>query len=734
MITVDYDVYYREIINFLHTTSIKFSLFAEAGKTQALTKGLVVDKDADNPYYQNLAGLYSIADDPIYITTVETDERVIFNKENLLEYPKTASIYRIPNAEFFSLLDSNPGREGLIKSIVYPAPSLEEVINARDLSLLAYDSSLLEEGEKDTLVNALKSFLDYVYNRWFIKDFSYEPAYAITFMGMIYSLLPGVLLTQRINNLRTAHVHSMHVWEYLDSKGLGDYKSILNRRQSLWLYRNIDYILLNKGKKTNIEILAENLLRELHLTLVGKTILQDSGIEADNCTTVPEFLSDQMVYRGTTEQIDESEKESMSDILLRMYAEGYYPDYSVANNVEMEDKFGLTEFNMLPTRLLEFKKAIINTRYLCVLTEFLMDSLYYHVSKGTISFPIKFTDANTRVKVHLTVQDTLLLLYYAHHKSFGITPTIPPERYTTRICYPLVKPKNLPVFFVYNEFKWLLESIVNVKQVIQDIPFDNGPFADQEEFLTVLAKQFGAQLKHIRSVRESAHSLYQEAMVYFYNHVVVHETVDLHLTNHKGYQAWIDSNDDIKDLINAYDDLPNPKLFYHNLCDTLWTKLLPIDTMSIFDDFTGMDRDNTAIYAGLKKLFIQLCSYRLFFLETDRTQIQFATVPFVSMYTHHSEETSTSVLPDVGGGYDSSLKETMYADISAEVFVQDDRFKELSYTDFKDMVNPTYGTTFKEVHTRYLDTDPVMTPGGYTEIACDTSLSVGVGLASVESE
>ena len=87
----------------------------------------------------------------------------------------------------------------------------------------------------------MNNFLDHIYNRWYIKDYDYEDTYPLAFMGIIYALLPQVLLTQRLLNLRTDNVHSLHIWEYLASKGLGEYESILSNKQSRFLYKNINY-------------------------------------------------------------------------------------------------------------------------------------------------------------------------------------------------------------------------------------------------------------------------------------------------------------------------------------------------------------------------------------------------------------------------------------------------------------------------------------------------------------
>lgn len=679
-LSVDYTVYRKEVINFLQTVSIKFDLFAEQAQLNAESNAKTMklsDLDGrNNPYYLNLAGQYSELDDPIYIIPIEEpyllddsgkqildengqpiENKILLSRENLELYPKTASIYKIPNIEYENLLAKYKGQEGLIKSIIYPAKDIDTVIKARNLSVLAYDSSLLEEDEKDSLITAMINFLDHVYDRWYVHDFKYEPAYAVTFMGMIWNLLPSVLFAQRIRNLRTSKVHSMHVWEYLDSKGLGEYKAILSRKQSLFLYRNIDYLIHNKGKKTNIDILAENLLSELHLTLVGKSILQEThsnnNVESgkfNTCTTYPEFVSDSMTeWNDTSEEVlDEDKKQSMQDILYRMYKEGYYPDYmnldgsiNVENIESMETKFGLSTMNYLPTRLLEFEKAIINTSNLRFLSEFLVDSLIYQYTKGSLIYKIKFLDKNINRLISLDVGDAIALLYYAHHKASGTTPIYLPVRYTSRICYYNKKPKNLPTTFRFNNFTYLINSIINTKQIVSDITFDNGPYLFIEKFMEMLAAQFATLSKHNNQMKANVNTIYQRAMEYYYSYLTVRETFNLSLSPHYSYKLWLENNEELSLFIEEYDKLENNKERYQELCDLLWMQLLPVEEMNIFDDFTGGEKDNSYIYQGIKKLFTQLCSYRLFFLETDRTRITFIEPPSDSMYIYKSIESDS---------------------------------------------------------------------------------------------
>lgn len=698
-----------KVIN-VSIVNIEFEKYTNEDKNEIFKK---ISVDDINPYYLNLAGEYSILDNTkdnfdedivlrgdngednrIYINVIETKENnVLLTKELLSKYPMTASVYKIGNPEYEQLLKKYPKKHGLIKSICYPVESYEIAKNSRDLSLLKYDASFLEAEERDSLILALKKFLEYVYNRWFVYDFKFEPAYAITFMGMIWSTLPSVLLTERIKNLRTSQVHSMHIWEYLDSKGLGEYKPILNRDQSVFLYRNIDYLIQNKGKKTNIEILAENLLKGLHIHLVGKTILQETSTNYEDCITNPEFLSDTVVQRGTTEQINEDSKQDMRQILYRMYTEGYYPDYSVDNSVEMNEKFGLTEFNNLPTRLLEFEKNILDNKYISYFTEFMMDSLVYHWTKGIPIFNINFVDTVSLTTLDLNVGETLALLHYIHFKEAGITPINIPTFYTSRLAYPLLKPNNLPDSYYFEDltpkynkknniscFKYKLKGFINTDQILKDIPFDIITTGSQVEYMTKLAYHFKALLKHTRQVRESAHTRYQEAMKYYYEHLVLHDVLiynkynsdeeiettfingeefidfdlphkcipkrlEIKLTKYDTYSDWIKNKENLSYILDMYDKTDNPKEYYKQLCDTLWMKLFPIEEMPIFDEFTGADKDNSEIYKGLKKLFIQLCSYRLFFLETDRTPLNYIVSPYQSLYTLEGSDSSELIAP-----------------------------------------------------------------------------------------
>ncbi len=644
--SIEYEIYRKEIIDFLRTVSIKFDLFAEImARRVEVETGVAIISPEQNPYYQNLCGMYSVLDTPIYVTTVETNEQVLFDKNLFVNYPKTAELYKIPSIEYEILCQKYPDQVGLIKSIIYPAKDLDTVISAENFSLLAYDSSLLHTNERESLLGALRDVLDYIHYRWYIADYSYEEMYPITFMGMVWALLPQVLLAQRVRNLKTSQVHPMHIWEYLISRGLKDYRDILNDKQALFLYRNMEYLLQNKGKKSNLEILASNLLKDLQVSLVGKTILQQTTTHVEECRHIPEFLSEDVVRFGLNEQYEETEAESMQKILYRIQAEGYYPNLSPEIIESTEEKFGETELNIVPTRLLELKKHVIYKPYEQLLVRFLFDSFIYVLSKNRLGYRLRFTDPNVNLVVDISLEEAVALFQYAHHKDLGLEIEDIPIFYFTHTPYRETKPdlKDLPQYYTFEGNTYMMSSIVDVKGAVQDIYFDSKTYFSTEEFQEVLSRQFAALIKHVESLRTSGNLLYHRAFNHLYKNFIVQERIDLDLVDSPNYSTWIESNEQIKNLVSAYNDLPDSRLYWSLLCDQLVDKLIPTDN-EFFRKYTSFNQDKTALYNGLKKLFIQLCSYRLTFLETDRDKITFITSPHMCCGDIDSENTDSSFL------------------------------------------------------------------------------------------
>lgn len=648
--SIAYEIYRKEILDLMGTLTIKFSPFAKIMAQNCAEKtGRILTDDINNPYYINLVGRYHELNEMMYVTSLETGKKVPFDLNLRYDYPKTAALYKINTDEYKILCNTYPKQVDLIKSIVYPVTqSIEDIIEVDDFTLLGGDFTMLHNNERESIKEALLSYLEYIKTRWFIRDFDYEEHYPLAFMGLVWAIMPQALLTRRIMNMKTVLVHPMHIWEYLGAKGLSDYRDILSDEQSMFLYRNIDYIRQNKGKKSNLVILAENLLKNLKVSLVNKTVLQNTGDKEANCVTIPEFLSEEVVNYNTSEAIDEITASKMNDILYRIHEEGYYPDYSPENSADMELKFGETEFNMLPTRLYEFLKYTVDTRYLELLMEFFIDTLLYRYSKGELQYRYYFKDPNVSTVVDLSIPDMILLLHYCTYRESGIVPSVIPKLYSSRIAYVNYKPKlgqDIPEKFNYQGFSYFYDSFIDTKRILTEIPFTWGKIESSVLFMDYLSQQFLMLIDHLRDVRRTAHLKYQYALTHFYGHLRCHESFSIqNFTKAKNFEEWIANTTGVSELIEGYSNLPQSNKFFSQLCDILLMQMFPVVSNSSLIGFMGAIQDDTLFYKKLKKLFITLCSRRLTYLDTDRNQTAFFMFPNQGAEGIHTGTTNTTIL------------------------------------------------------------------------------------------
>lgn len=664
---VENDVYRKEILDFLQTVTIKFKLFADVMEKRMREElGIIVERPEDNPYYQNLCGMYSPLDTDMFITAVETGEQVKFSTDLKITHPKTFALYKVPSEEFSRLCETYPNQVGLIKSIVYPVENIALAISAPNFTVLAGDTTLLHQNERESLMVEMDRVLRYIENRWYIADYIYEGFYPATFMGLVWSILPQALLAQRIRNIRTPQVHPFHIWEYLDSKGLRSYRDILNDKQALFLYRNMEYISQNKGTKRTLEILAENLLKDLQVKLVGKMVLQQTATRASECITVPEFLSDNVVNYTTAEGINEGSFESMGQILSRIEAEGYFPNLDAEVVERMTTRFGEASSNVVPTRLLEFEKSIMDTTYEKLLLQFLFDTMVYQWYLGNLQYKINFTDPNTNIPIELTFGEVLALFQYVHLKESGEGLTVLPIHACINNAYVLVRPNKSAIqkWIYVDGIRYRLDTYVDVDKVLNEIPFHSGPYESREDFVTKTAQQFRVLVTHIERLRSNGGLLYHEAFNTLYKYLTVDEFIDIQLVDAPNYQVWIDSTPKISQLLSAYEKLPDKVIFYKDLCDILLEQVVPMQD-PIFEEFTAFNKDKSAMYTGLKRLFIQLTSYRLTFLETNRRSITFITPPHLVIGTTSGTDTVKGIISAVGQDISSKFREYGGFDLSA---------------------------------------------------------------------
>lgn len=258
----------------------------------------------------------SVFDEMMYVTSLDTGEEIPFTLENLhpefasdetAVHEKTLAAYKVTGRLYDLLCAKYPAQVDLIKAIVYPVTSVrgitdvelnefakngeslpdykrrrrDAIVAADDYSLLACDETILEELERHDLITFIRMMLRNLNKRWNIEEFWKEQNYPMVLWSITWCALYLGLIIRRYENIRTQFAHSSHVWDFLESKGLGSYRGYLTKAQTKFLYKNIEYILRNSGKQKVTNILVDEFLNDIGLNLKTKTVVLDTSSTLD---------------------------------------------------------------------------------------------------------------------------------------------------------------------------------------------------------------------------------------------------------------------------------------------------------------------------------------------------------------------------------------------------------------------------------------------------------------------
>ncbi len=426
MINPELKLYYDQVFQFCKSVIIKSDLMANQMKNTTLkVAGVEINNDYENPYYKNLIGEYSFLDEPIYIT--ENGEQVVLNKTLLESKPWLKKKYNIYGKAFEKLINAYPNRESFIRCIIcQPFISLDEAVNADDLTLAYYDESILDYQERTSLVETLKNFIVMFKKRWAINEFAYEELYGLSLLSIFYSQVPLYLFTQRVKNIKTRFAHTMHIWDYLASYSLSDYRSVLTIDQQLFLYRNIDYIVKNLGKHGTLAILIEKLLNQNYLTIAPKMVIDDYSYDkTENLLIKPSIVSRQFDQTPIS-QFFENDSMSTEQFLYILFINGFISKYDYEKYVETEEKLSVMSNTTLQTKFLELKRNFPSSPIQNFLLSMIVAGIFHFVYKNQLNYSIPIYIDEFDYSEILTPRETLLFVLYCLQKENNIEEPLVP--------------------------------------------------------------------------------------------------------------------------------------------------------------------------------------------------------------------------------------------------------------------------------------------------------------------
>ncbi len=323
---------------------------------------------------------------------------------------------------------------------------LHVVINSPHLELLSYSTRILEIWEQPSILNTVKEHLLYYRDRWNVREFAVENLYSRVEWIVMWQGLVQTIFAERVRNIRNPAVHTYHVWEYLRSHGMSDFQHILTREQQLFLYNNLRYLLMNKGKAQTLQIVSDKLLEPNGIEIMAKTFVASTENTIYTCTKKPMFISSSVGTDWKPIQFFEPNSETLATILLREEAAGLEP---LADDVNIpiiqQRKLETTPETVYKTKLLEFSKIPQYVGYQALFVEYAMSTFLHEWNAGRLQgVVVNFHPSYLNISADLTARDMAYLMSYLAYRLNGVNPADQPLP-TTFKCWHATRTKmDLP--------------------------------------------------------------------------------------------------------------------------------------------------------------------------------------------------------------------------------------------------------------------------------------------------
>lgn len=408
-------------------------------------------------YYLNLAGEYHSTDTRMFVTSLDTRERIEFSKTNLVEHRATKRGY-LPGSRFYKeLVNKYPSQVDLIQGILGPI-DIDVAIAARDGEILNYDTSLVESNETN-LIPELQKKIDGWKVRWDVVDYAkVDDLYPAANLAILYMNIPLFLMNIRLANCRTEKVHSFHIRQYLASNGkLDSYIENLNKKQLLFLYRNIKYINRNAGKQETFDWLVEALLTERLLPLAKYRLQHNiSGLPNKLLPTInakridlTEFVS------GTSRDIYSANELIQKEVP----ATRNNLEYQAEALQELNQKYSRHTMNELPTKVLESSVVDRSEAFAVKFGDVLLNHWISWACEGNYLAMANFDNPANGESLWFTAKDAFILFLYAYNAAHGLKLDVVPDVVATFIrkpeipsfatLRPLAQPSRVPDSWIH---------------------------------------------------------------------------------------------------------------------------------------------------------------------------------------------------------------------------------------------------------------------------------------------
>lgn len=477
--SITFDLFLKKVMLLADTMVVKHNQLALIANDKILRKSnLTVDTQRPETwsYYMNLAGEYhqydklqllklsdgqhehmriKVAGD---FEPIEVDfTRDLINGPNA--DPAIANEYKYGTSHYKALVARYPDFEELILGILNPI-SKDISINAKDGEILIFgeyskarselnpnvyyfkraEESIftkveLVEKQEDDLIPSLQSYCYAFLSRWVNRDYiGVDDLYFHTDWAVMFSGVVLAILNARLAAVKTNNAHSYHIRELLNSHGyLGRHIDTLAIEQSLWLYRNVEYLDANMGTQKTLDLLVDNIFTPSDIPLRGFVLAHDARDVAQG--QLPRMLGYEQPLNF----------DQAGNILDRSYTidELLAKQRTLARDnlvVESEDsayiKFegARTQGNLYKTKLLESTVVDYSNYLPYQIRDVLMNLWAYAIARGTYRGTVYVTHPRTGERLQFTMLNAFILMAYCINKgNSGLSLPKVPKVYVSMI-------------------------------------------------------------------------------------------------------------------------------------------------------------------------------------------------------------------------------------------------------------------------------------------------------------
>lgn len=399
-----------EDLALLDNALIKMSLGIDAGKDKSKWR-----------YYMNLNGEYHTTDVMMVVKSLDDNTMINFTKENLLLHPATKAAYRMGGYYYSRLAAQYSYQRDLINGIINPIPK-DEAINARNFKILRYTADYVEWNEVN-LIPAMQDFIDGIAYQTFGTEYKYtdDLMYPALLTHLHGTVLNFVHLF-RFENRYTRYAHSFYIWSKLQSEGISiEYKNVLNNKQTMWLFRNVEYVLRNLGKEETFTQLMDVLLTEREIPLSKYDMVLDTSDMPVELSAKARYLTQRL---NMTDRLGVAE--TLSKINVTMLKQ--IPE-AIDNQLFYDKMVPITESETesgvatsYPTKILESEMTDTSNRQPETLFHVINSELIYLAKNDLYDIQINFTEQLTGNQYTLGVSDCIVLWHYLLQRWMGKTP------------------------------------------------------------------------------------------------------------------------------------------------------------------------------------------------------------------------------------------------------------------------------------------------------------------------